>query len=109
MNTRARIHLAVPDAPIACTADAGRAEEQIAGWRALRSVGEARPIDGGVRLTLPLDRADEIHDLAAREAECCAFLTIGVRTDTEATIVEITSSDPDARSLITLITGVEMA
>lgn len=90
--------------PIACTLTPEQLPSQLAEWSALRAaVTDRRDIDGGVRLTMPADRATIAHDLAAREQGCCSFLRIDVRVDDVDCVMDITSEHPDAEPVIALI------
>ncbi len=90
--------------PIACTLTPEQLPNQLADWRDLRAtVTDRRDIDGGVRLTMPADRATAARDLAAREQGCCSFLRIEVRADGADCVMEITSDHPDAAPVIALI------
>ena len=89
--------------PIACTLTTKQAASQLDEWGVLRA--KARRIDqieDGVRVTLPVDVEAEARDLAAREAQCCAFLTLDVQRRDD--VVELTITGPaDAASVIGLI------
>ena len=92
--------------PIACTLTPTGAAAQLAEWTALneRSSG-SEPIPGGRRLWFPVELAATVEDLAAREAACCAFLTIEtVRVDDHVR-VDITADDPTAAPVIDALTG----
>lgn len=90
--------------PIACTLAPDRLPGQLADWRALRAAATDRcDIEGGVRLTMPADRAAAARDLAAREQGCCSFLRIEVRADGTDCVMEITSDHLDAAPVIAMI------
>ena len=91
--------------PIACTLTTKQAASQLDEWAQLRaSATEVEPIDGGVRLTLPSALEAATRDLASREAQCCAFLTLGVDRIGDAVVLTITGAE-DAQPVIGLIVG----
>ena len=49
-----------------------------------------------------------IADLATREAACCAFLDISTDVTDDEAVVEVTSQDPDARPVISLLAGIPL-
>ncbi len=92
--------------PVVCTlsdSDAGRQAQE---WVELRShtIASER-IPSGVALTFGIDLADTVEALAAREATCCAFLSLTThRTATEIRL-EVTSESEGAGVVIDLLTG----
>lgn len=92
--------------PISCSISGTEASRQALEWTDLGSrAARAEPIDGGVAMTFPIDIADSVEDLAAREAECCGFLSI-TTTRTDQTIrLEISSDHLGARTLIETMIG----
>lgn len=65
---------AAPSAPVACSLSAEGRVSQLDQWRdLLTSVVDERGIDGGVRVSLPVDRLAEAASLAAAEQACCPF------------------------------------
>lgn len=94
--------------PIACTLPADRIPDQLGEWATLRATATAiDAIDGGIRMTLPADRAASASDLAAREQRCCSFLTIDVRAEGDRCVVEISSAHPGAGAVIAVLAGSE--
>jgi MerR family copper efflux transcriptional regulator len=61
-------------APVACSLSAGGLQERARAWRKLAAGATREQIDGGLRLTLPAERAGPCAELAAAERECCPFL-----------------------------------
>ena len=93
--------------PIACTLSASDGARQVAEWRELQDLATAaEPLAAGAALIFPEELADRVEDLAAREATCCAFLTIETSRAGGDVRLEITSEDPEARPVITMLTGV---
>lgn len=91
--------------PIACTLTTKEAASQLDEWAAVRAAATStRPVDGGHEVTLPADLHETVRDLAAREAACCAFLTLDVAADDSATVLRITGP-ADAAPVIDLIVG----
>ncbi|MEM9468405.1 MAG: hypothetical protein AAGA90_23755 [Actinomycetota bacterium] len=89
--------------PIACTLTTKQAADQLDEWAALRAQARSvEPIDGGVRVVLPSDMEPTARDLAAREAACCAFLTLAVDPVGDDVVVTITGP-ADAQPVIGLI------
>lgn len=89
--------------PIACTLTTKQAASQLDEWGVLRSKARrVDQIDGGVRVTLPADAEAEARELAAREAQCCAFLTLDVARADDEVVLTITGP-ADAAPVIGLI------
>ncbi len=90
--------------PIACSLTTSEAAIQALEWsdlgtRLLRS----DRLDHGVSLTFPVDMAESVKDLAAREAECCGFLSIATSLDGQTVRLEITSDNPDHQPVIDVL------
>jgi tRNA G37 N-methylase TrmD len=99
-------HLADPNTPIVCTAGAAQAATQVREWSGLqRQAVERQPIDGGARLVLPAHLAEQVQDLARREAGCCSFLTICTTIDGDRLTVDVTATDDGARPVIAMLSG----
>ena len=65
--------------PIACTLTTKEAASQLDEWGELRRAATSvAAVDGGYRLTFPASSEATVRDLAAREAQCCAFLGLSV-------------------------------
>lgn len=106
MASHRETHQAEPGAAIACTATPAGAAGQLREWSQLHLHARSRlPIPGGVRVTFPAAMADDVRDLARREAGCCSFLTISTTVDEDTVILEITAADPAAQPVVALIAG----
>ena len=80
--------------PVACTLDSEGQRDRVDQWRrVLGSVSAREAIDGGVRLRLDPDRVDlgELVELAAAEAQCCAFLDLALRFG-DPPVLEVSSA-----------------
>ena len=91
------------DQSIACTLRPEQKRDRMSLIGALLSealVGH-EPIDGGVRARFRNEPAIEqrVRDLAAAEAQCCAFLRFDVHHDVSAVLLDITGS-PEAQPAI---------
>ena len=47
-----------------------------------------------------------ISDLAAREATCCAFLDLATEVAGDELVLDVTSPNPDAKPVISLLAGI---
>lgn len=96
--------------PVACTLTTKDAAAQVVEWTELRTyVIDVERIEGGVEMTFPLTLADAVRDLAAREATCCAFLTLVTTERRDAVELRITSDAPEAGDVIDLLAGLGAA
>ena len=79
---------------------------QAAEWAELRTRAlRTHRVTDGVAMTFPDELAATVEDLAAREATCCAFLTITTTRSADGIEVTITSADPDGRPVADLLAG----
>ena len=91
--------------PIACKLADADASRQALEWSDLRNHAVAtEQLEHGVALTLELELADAIDDLAAREAVCCSFLSIATTRTAEHVRATIESENPDALPVIEALT-----
>lgn len=89
--------------PIACTLTPKQATRQLDEWGGLRARARSvESIEGGVRVVLPAEVEAETRDLADRESQCCAFLTLDVMRDADDVVLTITGP-ADAQPVIGLI------
>ncbi len=87
--------------PIACSLPLRSAARQAIEWVDLRPYAvTAEDIDDGVAMTFTIAAADTVEDLAAREAQCCPFLSLATTRTRQGIRLEVTSEDPDARPII---------
>lgn len=87
--------------PVVCTLTTKGAAVQAVGWSELGQLAtsiETHP--GKAVVTFPAEHHEAIVDLAAREAECCTFLTLNVDAADSETRLSISSDNPDARPVI---------
>jgi MerR family copper efflux transcriptional regulator len=61
-------------APAACSLDSAAMGSRITEWRDLLAGAQSEPVPGGMRLSMPADRAARAAGLAAAEQQCCPFL-----------------------------------
>ena len=59
----------------------------------------------GAAMVFGIELADRIDDLSAREAACCAFLSITTTRTQDTVRLEITSANPDGRPIIDALVG----
>lgn len=95
--------------PVACTLTTADAAKQALEWIDLQTHAiSASALSNGARMRFSDALEDHIVDLAAREATCCAFLTITtVATDGEL-VLEVTSDNPDAKPVIEMLAGISI-
>lgn len=92
--------------PIACSLPLREAAKQAGEWHDLS--GRAlliEEIDGGLSVVYPSHMTSEVEDLVAREAACCAWLSIETSPTEEGIRIDVTSSNPDARPVIEALIG----
>jgi len=95
--------------PIVCTLTKKGAVGQAQEWRDLhRRVTIVEAVPGGARMSFPTEFESVITDLAHRETMCCAFLDISISTADRELVVEVTSSNPEALPVISVLAGVPL-
>ena len=95
-----------PLEPVMCTLTTADAARQAMEWNETRGhAREVSEVERGVRMRFPVDLADVIRDLAAREATCCGFLRLTTTVDDDELVLEITSDNPDGRPVIAMLAG----
>lgn len=95
--------------PVVCTLTEKGASDQAQEWSDLhRHVIEVASVPGGARMSFPLEFESQVADLARREATCCAFLDISASTADGKLVVEVTSSNPEALPVISLLAGISL-
>lgn len=109
MDIETELRSPADSTPIACSLTDRDAGQQALEWVDLqRRATEVAAIEGGVRMTLPASLADDIEDLARREAACCAFLTITTAIVDDVLTLEISSANPDALPVIAALAGISI-
>ncbi len=93
--------------PIACSLPAGDAVDHFRTISDLMSmvVSSEPPVDG-IALTFDSGLADKVDEFAAREAQCCGFLTLVTSRSDEGARLEVRSENPDAHRMIEAMFGV---
>jgi DNA-binding transcriptional MerR regulator len=88
-----------PEVAIVCSLSGEGMAERVAEWRAV--VGGARPVEipGGVRVTLPVEKAGAVAELAAAEQRCCPFFDFRLHLEGEAVHLEV-RAPADASDLV---------
>jgi hypothetical protein len=97
------VQIGATDAPIACTLRSDQYQDRAAALSdlAARALTERAAIDGGRRLRL-IDIPDlerELRGVLAAESSCCSFLSMDLRREEDALVLDITGS-ADAQSII---------
>ena len=87
--------------PIACSLPLREAAKQAGEWHDLSGRAlQIEEIDGGLSVVYPSNLISEVEDLVAREAACCAWLSIETSPSEEGIRINVTSTNPDARPVI---------
>ncbi len=87
--------------PVACTISATDAAIQGAEWSDLGGqLLSTEKLTDGVVMTFPTDIAESVMNLAAKEAECCGFLSITVDVVGQEVRLKVTSDDPSHLPMI---------
>ncbi|WP_052746010.1 MerR family transcriptional regulator [Allosalinactinospora lopnorensis] len=89
---------------VACSLDDQGMGERLTQWRRLLRGARRQEIPGGLRLTLPAERAAQAAGLAVAERECCAFFTFTLHVDHGAVHLEIRAPE-EAQSLLAEVSG----
>lgn len=92
---------------IACSLPLREAAKQAGEWHDLHGRAlDVGKIEGGVSVIYPSDLTPQVEDLVAREAACCAWLSIETSPIEQGIQVNVTSSNPDARTVIETLIGI---
>ena len=92
--------------PVVCTLTTKQLAERVVEWSDLhRHALSVARVDGGAALMLPGSLAADVEALAAAERQCCAFLTITTERIDGLLRLEVTSANPDGRSIAEAIAG----
>lgn len=96
--------------PVACTLTTKQAAERTLEWTDLQHrCTSVESIAGGVRMTMPASMAADVRDLARREVDCCSFLVIETAVEADVLTLDITSPNPDALPIISVVSGIELS
>lgn len=99
----------VPVVPVACSLTSRDAARQVVEWTDLQALSTATAaLPNGATMRFPADLEPQVADLAHREATCCAFLSITTRVADDELLLEVTSDNPDAKPIISLLAGISM-
>ncbi|MBA2811524.1 MerR family transcriptional regulator [Streptomyces sp. KM273126] len=90
--------------PVACSLTYSSLGERTKRWHALLSGSTAEPIDDGLRLTLPIEHAATLTELAVAEQECCPFYDFRIQLDGSSMHLEVRSPEEGAAILAELFT-----
>jgi len=93
--------------PIACTLTSAEAVDRTAEWSdALARAEHRERTADGVSLTFPPqpELAARLADLAAREADCCAFFTFTLGVSNDALRLHV-SAPADGQGVVTALFG----
>lgn len=93
--------------PVVCTLAIGRIGPQQLEWTDVATHAVTRvAIAGGAESTFPLDLADQIEELAAREMACCgSWLEISHERIGDALRLRLTTTNPEGVALIRSMSG----
>ena len=94
--------------PVACTLTTREAASQLVEWHTLvpRAISRS-PIPDGVELSFPAELEPGVRDLASREADCCAFLSIDTSFADDVLTLRITAGSDEGVAVIHLLTGLD--
>ncbi|MFF2730311.1 MerR family transcriptional regulator [Streptomyces sp. NPDC058008] len=68
-------------APVACSLDGEALRERAVRWREAADGATRTVVPEGLRLTLPVERAAQVAELAAAEQRCCPFYDFRLQLD----------------------------
>lgn len=92
--------------PVACTLATGQAARQAWEWTDLQARSTSTTeLSNGVRMHFPADLESRVMDLADREAVCCSFLTIETTVTDGELVLDLTSNNPEAKPVISMLAG----
>lgn len=86
-------------APVACSLTAGEYGERVQAWRRAVADAERRTIPGGLRLSVPAERAGTLAALCAQEQRCCPFFDFHLHFDGPVLHLEVRAPS-QARELL---------
>ncbi|MFG3013694.1 MerR family DNA-binding protein [Streptomyces cinerochromogenes] len=88
--------------PVACTLTGDALGERTGRWHEVLAGATTEPIDEGLRLTLPIDRAGTVTELAAAEQQCCPFYDFRIHLDGRTLHLEVRAPAEGAAMLAEL-------
>ncbi|MFD5204603.1 MerR family transcriptional regulator [Streptomyces sp. NPDC058375] len=91
-------------APVACSLSGEGLHERTAHWREAVDGATRAAVPDGLRLTLPVDRATRIAELAAAEQRCCPFFDFRLHLDGPRLHLEV-RAPADGGALLTDLFG----
>ncbi|MET7640487.1 MerR family transcriptional regulator [Streptomyces sp. NPDC005438] len=89
-------------APVACSLSGDGLRQRVDRWREVLDGAERSPVDDGLRLTLPVERAASVAALAADEQACCPFFDFHLHLDGPALHLEVRAPAEGAAPLAEL-------
>ncbi len=91
-------------APVACSLTGEGLHERTAQWHEAIDGASRVALPEGLRLSLPIDRAGRIAELAAAEQQCCAFFDFRLHLDRAQLHLEV-RAPADGRALLADLFG----
>ncbi|WP_225828659.1 MerR family transcriptional regulator [Streptomyces naphthomycinicus] len=88
--------------PVACTLTEHALGERTKRWHQALAGATVEPVDDGLRLTLPVDRAGTVTELAAAEQQCCPFYDFRLHLDGRSLHLEVRAPAEGATMLAEL-------
>ncbi|TDP97799.1 MerR family transcriptional regulator [Labedaea rhizosphaerae] len=88
------------DVPVACSLGETELGDRVTRWRDLVADATRVELPGGVRLTVPVDRAAAIAELAVQEQRCCPFFDFRLHLDGASLHVDVLAP-AEAAELVT--------
>ncbi|MEV6124187.1 hypothetical protein AB0M23_27380 [Streptomyces sp. NPDC052077] len=89
---------------MACSLTSAAFSDRAQEWRTVLAGSTSEPIDDGLRLTLPVDRAGTVTELAVAEQGCCPFYDFRLHLDGTVLHLEVRSPVEGATILAELFT-----
>nr|WP_030267265.1 MerR family transcriptional regulator [Streptacidiphilus jeojiense] len=92
-------------ASVACSLAGANLADRAGQWQQVLDGADREPVPGGVRLTLPTERAGAVAALAACEQECCPFLDFRLHLDGASFHLEVRAPAEGAALLAELFSA----
>lgn len=91
---------------LVCTLPDNDATGQVMEWNDIRSQSlRTERLEKGIAVTFDIAIADQVEDLASREAACCGFLSLTTTRSKREIRLEVASDIPEAMPVIEMILG----